>query len=48
MTFLQLKTAVTEKIMVDNSQIPTGVTKENYQITTEKFKATASKKYTTR
>ena len=47
-TFLQLKTAVTEKILVGDAQVPMGVTEESYAMTVSKFKATAFKKYAAR
>ena len=47
-TFLQLKTAVTEKILVGDAQVPMGVTEESYAMTISKFKATAFKKYAAR
>ena len=40
-TFLQLKTAVTEKVLVGDAQVPMGVTEESYAMTISKFKATA-------
>ena len=48
MIFLWLKTVVTEKILAGNAQVPIGVTEESYQMTIDKCKATAFKKYTAR
>ena len=47
-TFLQLKTAVTKKVLVGDAQVPMGVTEESYAMTISKFKATAFKKYAAR
>ena len=47
-TFLQLKAAVTEKVLVGDAQVPMGVTEESYAMTISKFKATAFKKYAAR
>ncbi len=41
--FLQLKTAVTEKILPGDAQGPMRVTQKSYQMTIDKFKATAFK-----
>ena len=42
--FLQLKTAMTKKILVGDAQIPMGIIKESYAMSISKFKATAFKK----
>ena len=47
-TFLQLKTAVRKKILVEDYQVSMGVTDKSYTMTISKFKITALKKYTTR
>ena len=47
-TFLHLKTAVTEKVLVGDEQVPMGVTEESYAMAISKFKATAFKKYASR
>ena len=46
--FLQLKTTVTEKFLVDYAQVPMEVREESYHVTIVKFKTTAFKKNTAR